>query len=93
MFNCFFDWFGLRARWLRFICSDQHKPYLAVIARRASKAVHVLDRFHIVQRLNKAVDQVRAAEVKRLERDRVAPGRQNDCERQQRAPGQPPEQI
>ncbi|WP_407674590.1 transposase, partial [Paraliomyxa miuraensis] len=20
----FFDWFGLRARWLRFICSDQH---------------------------------------------------------------------
>jgi transposase len=69
----FFDWFGLRARWLRFICSDQHKPYLTVIARRASQAVHVLDRFHIVQRLNKAVDQVRAAEVKRLKRDGYEP--------------------
>lgn len=72
-FEGFFDWFGLRARWLRFICSDQHKPYLNVIARRASKAVHVLDRFHIVQRLNQAVDQVRAAEVKRLKRDGYEP--------------------
>lgn len=52
----FFDWFGLRARWLRFICSDQHRPYLAVVARRDSKVVHVLGRSHIVQRLNKAVD-------------------------------------
>ncbi|MCB9716950.1 MAG: transposase [Myxococcales bacterium] len=60
----FFDWFGLRARWLRFVCSDQHKPYLTAIGRQAKQAVHVLDRFHIVQRLNKAIDQVRAAEVK-----------------------------
>ena len=69
----FFDWFGLRARWLRFVCSDQHKPYLTAIGRRAKQAVHVLDRFHIVQRLNKAIDQVRAAEVKKLERDGYEP--------------------
>ncbi|MEX1364064.1 MAG: transposase [Nannocystaceae bacterium] len=67
-FEGFFDWFGLRACWLRFICSDQHKPYLTVIARRACNAIHVLERFHIVQRLNKAIDQVRAAEAKRIAR-------------------------
>jgi hypothetical protein len=41
----FFDWFGEeRSRALLFICSDMWKPYLQVIARKASEAVHVLDR-------------------------------------------------
>ena len=34
-----------------------------------SSAIHVLDRFHIMQRMNKAIDKVRAAEVKRLHED------------------------
>jgi transposase len=51
---------------LRFVCSDMWKPYLQVIARRASQALHVLDRFHITMHLNQAVDQVRRAESARL---------------------------
>jgi len=37
-----------------------------VIAKKASHALHILDRFHIVAKLNKAIDEVRAAEVKEL---------------------------
>ena len=62
----FFDWFGDRASGLRFICSDMWQPYLKLAAEKAAQAVHVLDRFHIVANLNKAIDLVRAKEVKRL---------------------------
>ncbi len=51
---------------LRFVCSDMWQPYLKVIAKKASQALHILDRFHIVAKLNKAIDEVRAAEVKEL---------------------------
>ncbi len=51
---------------LEFICSDMWQPYLKVIAKKAGQAVHVLDRFHIMQRMGKAIDEVRAAEVKEL---------------------------
>jgi len=58
-----------RCKKIEFVCSDMWKAYLTVIAERLSKAVHVLDRFHIVAHLNKAVDAVRRAEVKRLKLD------------------------
>lgn len=51
---------------LRFICSDMWRPYLKVIAKKAAHAVHILDRFHIVAMLNKALDEIRAKESKRL---------------------------
>jgi transposase len=51
---------------LRFVCSDMWKPYLNVLAAEASQALHVLDRFHITQHMNQAVDQVRRAEGSRL---------------------------
>ena len=51
---------------LRFVCSDMWKPYLAVIAGMAAQALHVVDRFHVVMNLNRAVDQVRRAETSRL---------------------------
>ncbi len=51
---------------IRYICSDMWKPYLKVVRKKASHALHILDRFHIVAKLNKAVDEVRAAEVKEL---------------------------
>lgn len=51
---------------LKFICSDMWKPYLKVIKKKAPQALHILDRFHIVAKLNKAVDEVRRTEVKRL---------------------------
>jgi transposase len=69
--------FGLlgqaRSAALRFICSDMWKPYLKVIAECAGQAVHVLDRYHVMAKMNKAIDEVRAAEVKRLKRDGYEP--------------------
>ncbi|MBK7727058.1 MAG: transposase [Gammaproteobacteria bacterium] len=35
-----------------------------MIARKAGAAVHVLDRFHIMTYVSKAIDEVRASEVK-----------------------------
>jgi transposase len=65
----FFRMFGReRSSRLRFVCSDMWKPYLKVIAKKAGQAVHVLDRFHVMSKMNKAIDEVRAAEAKRLER-------------------------
>ena len=46
---------------IRFVCSDMWKPYLKVIAEKAGQAIHVLDRFHVMAKMNKAIDEVRAA--------------------------------
>ncbi len=62
-----------RSGQLRFVCSDMWKPYLKVIGKKASQAIHVLDRFHIMAKMNKAIDEVRAAEAKRLDRDGYEP--------------------
>jgi len=62
-----------RSARLRFVCSDMWKPYLKVIAKKAGQAIHVLDRFHIMAKMNKAIDQVRAGEAKRLKEDGYEP--------------------
>jgi len=63
----FFDWLGdNRCSKIRAVCSDMWKAYLKVIKDRIPNAMHVLDRFHIAQHLNKAVDKVRASEHKKL---------------------------
>jgi len=62
-----------RSSTIRFVCSDMWQPYLRVIARKAKGAIHVLDRFHIMSRMNKAIDEVRAKEVKRLKQDGFKP--------------------
>ena len=70
----FFRAFGPeRSARLRFVCTDMWKPYLNVIARKASEAIHVLDRFHIMAHMNKAINQVRAQEAKRLKADGYVP--------------------
>jgi len=51
---------------LKYICPDMWKPYLKVIAKKAGQAVHVLDRFHIMAHLGKALDEVRAGEARAL---------------------------
>ena len=51
---------------LRYVCSDMWKPYLKVLADEAGHALNVLDRSHITQHLNQAVDEVRRAESSRL---------------------------
>jgi transposase len=58
-----------RSAALRFVCSDMWQPYLKVIAKKAGQAVHVLDRFHIMAKMNKAIDEVRAGEARRLKQD------------------------
>ena len=58
---------------VKFVCSDMWKPYLNVIRERLGHAVHVLDRFHVMQQFSKAIDQIRADEAKRLEREGYEP--------------------
>lgn len=70
----FFRSFGFcRSHKLAYVCSDMWRPYVDVIARWAPRAVHVLDRYHIVAKLNKAIDEVRAEEAKRMKRDGYEP--------------------
>jgi transposase len=58
---------------IEFVCSDMWQPYLMVIRERCSEAIHILDRFHIVAKMNTALDQVRAGEARRLARDGYEP--------------------
>ena len=51
------------------ICSDIWKAYLTVIGQRLPAAVHILDRFHIMQHFSKALDKVRAEEARRLKQE------------------------
>jgi transposase len=63
----FFDLLGDdKSRQLQFVCSDMWQAYLKVIKARAGQALHVLDRFHIVSLLNRAIDDVRAQEHRQL---------------------------
>jgi transposase len=58
---------------LKFVCSDMWRAYLKVIRKKMSHAVHILDRFHVVARLNKAVDQVRSAEARQMAKQGYEP--------------------
>jgi transposase len=58
---------------IEFICSDMWKPYLQLIEQHCPRALNILDRFHIVAKMNKAIDEVRAGEARRLVRDGYEP--------------------
>ena len=49
-----------------FVCSDMWQAYRKVITKKLPRALHILDRYHIVANLNKALDQVRADEARKL---------------------------
>ena len=67
--EAFFKWFGKkRSAALKFVCSDMWAGFLKVIRRRAQGALHILDKFHIVANLNKAVDETRRREARELRR-------------------------
>lgn len=56
----FFEWLGKRrARSIRVVCCDMWAIYLDAIRLHLPKAQVVFDRFHVVQHLNRAVDEVR----------------------------------
>ncbi len=68
--RAFFDWLGCqRSAHIRFVCSDMWPPYLTVIAERIPQATHLLERFHIVAKMNRAIDEVRAKEARQLKKD------------------------
>jgi len=58
---------------IRFVCSDMWQPYLNVIAEQVRQAVHVLDRFHIMKKMNEAIDDVRRGETRQLAQDGYEP--------------------
>ncbi len=69
-----FRWFGqARSNHLRFIASDMWKPYLKVISKKAGQAIHVLDRFHIMSHLSKAINKVRAEEARKMKAKGLTP--------------------
>jgi transposase len=70
----FFEMLGPeRSKCIRFVCSDMWKAFLKVVKKKAPGATHILDRFHIMAMLNKAIDKIRAGEAKRLKQDGYGP--------------------
>ena len=58
---------------IAFVCSDMWEPYLKVIREKCSEALRILDRFHIVAKMNKVPDEVRAGESRRMAREGFVP--------------------
>jgi len=48
---------------VRYVCSDMWRAYLKVIPLMFKNAVHMIDRFHVTQLLNKALDKVRRTDM------------------------------
>ena len=73
-FEQFFTLIGKAlSRRIEFVCSDMWKPYLRVIREKCPNALNILDRFHIVAKMNDALDDVRAAEARRMAQDGYEP--------------------
>ncbi len=63
----FFKWFGQeRSSRIKFICTDMWKAFLTSVKENAPSALNILDRFHIVKKINEAIDKVRNQESKDL---------------------------
>ena len=58
---------------IEFVCSGMWKPYLDLIAKHCTNALSILDRFHVVAKMNLALDDVRAAEARRMAQDGYEP--------------------
>ena len=73
-FEKFFTLIGKElAEKIEFVCSDMWKPYLKLNARHCTHALNILDRFHVVAKMNLALDDVRAAEARRMVQDGYEP--------------------
>lgn len=69
----FFAWLGPRkARSIVIVCCDMWAVYVAAVRERLPKVCLVFDRFHVVQHLNRAVDDVRRETWRKLEGDEKA---------------------
>lgn len=73
-FRKFFALIGTElASKIEFVCSDMWKPYLKLIAEHCRNALNILDRFHVVAKMNQAIDDVRAAEARRMAHEGYEP--------------------
>jgi transposase len=73
-FEQFFTLIGKElAEKIEFVCSDMWKPYLKVIEKHCVNALNILDRFHVVAKMNLAIDEVRSAEARRMAQDGYEP--------------------
>jgi len=73
-FDSFFESFGPTfCSGIAFICSDMWKPYLNAAARWVPEALRILDRFHIVKKLNEAIDEIRREETRTRAEAGLAP--------------------
>ncbi|MBN8509287.1 MAG: transposase [Burkholderiales bacterium] len=73
-FEDFFTLIGQQlAASVEFVCSDMWRPYLEIIDKHCPGALNILDRFHMVAKLNKALDEVRAGEARRMIREGYEP--------------------
>jgi transposase len=61
------------AQKIEFVCSDMWKPYLDLVKEHCTNALNILDRFHVVAKMNLALDDVRAAEARRMAREGYEP--------------------
>ena len=73
-FQQFFTLIGKQlSEQIEFVCSDMWKPYLDLIKQHCTNALNILDRFHIVAKMNLALDDVRAAETRRMAQEGYEP--------------------
>ncbi len=73
-FEKFFTMIGKDlAEKIEFVCSDMWQPYLQLTAKHCTNALNILDRFHVVAKMNLALDEVRAAEARRMAQDGYEP--------------------
>jgi len=65
--NLFYDFIGdERSRTIELAVMDMWKPFRNAVAERAPQAKVIFDKFHILNHLSKAVDEVRRNEYKRV---------------------------
>ena len=57
-----------RCRPIQVVLMDMWAPYAKAVRENAPRAQVLFDRFHLVQHLNRAVDEVRRAQLRRLSR-------------------------
>jgi len=62
-----------RSATIQVVCLEMWKPYLKAVREHARKAQILFDRFHLVQHLKRAVDEVRRSEMRRLSDQQKAP--------------------
>ena len=68
--NGFFDILSESAiSGIQFACTDMLPAYLKVLKARASQALNILDRFHIMKKFGDALDKIRAEEARQMKQD------------------------